>query len=80
LNSRIIDEYIRSFSSPGRGFGAPSVMNNLAIPKFNGDNRVHKKIADLSEKAHNLVVQEKNIEKKQNELNEAVKRLWNIKS
>ena len=55
-------------------------MNNLAIPKFNGNNRIHIKIAELSQKAHNLVVKGKEIEKLQNELNEAVERLWNIKS
>ena len=80
LNSKTVDEYIRSFSSAGRGFGAPSVMNNLAIPKFNSDNKIHMKIAELSQKAHNLVAQGKEIEKLQNELDEAVERLWNIKS
>jgi hypothetical protein len=80
LNSDIIDEYIRSFSSAGRGFGTPSVMNNLAIPKFNGNNRIHMKIAELSQKAHTLVAQRKEIEKLQKELNDAVERLWSIKS
>lgn len=79
LNSKVVDEYIRSFSSAGRGFGAPSVMSNLAIPKFNSDNKIHKKIAELSQRAHSLVAQGKEIVKLQNELNEAVKRLWNIK-
>jgi type I restriction-modification system DNA methylase subunit len=80
LNSRMVDEYIQSFSSPGRGFGAPSVMNNIAIPKFNSDNKIYMKIAELSQKAHTMVVQGKNIEDLQNDLNEAVERLWNIKS
>ncbi len=79
LNSKVVDEYIRSFSSAGRGFGAPSVMSNLAIPKFNSDNKIHKKIAELSQRAHNLVAQGKEIEKLQDDLNEAVERLWNIK-
>lgn len=80
LNSKMVDEYIRSFSSPGRGFGAPSVMNHLAIPKFNSNNRVHIRISDLSQKAHGLVVQGKKIEELQTELDEAVERLWTIKS
>jgi len=79
LNSDIVDEYIRSFSSAGRGFGAPSVMNNLAIPKFNGNNRIHIKIAEFSQKAHNLVAQGKEAGKLQSDLNEAVQKLWNIK-
>ncbi len=80
LNSKIADEYIRSFSSAGRGFGAPSVMNNLAIPKFDGNNKAHMKIAEFSQKAHNLVAQGKEIQELQNDLSEAVERLWNIKS
>jgi hypothetical protein len=80
LNSKIVDEYIRSFSSAGRGFGAPSVMNNLAIPKFSSDNKIHTKISDLSQKAHNLVTQGKEIEKLQIDLNGLVESLWNIKS
>jgi len=80
LNSKIIDEYIRSFSSAGRGFGAPSVMNNLAIPKFDGHQRIHVKIAELSQKAHSLVAQGKGIEELEKDLNGMVERLWNIKS
>jgi type I restriction-modification system DNA methylase subunit len=80
LNSRIVDEYIRSFSSAGRGFGAPSVMNNLAIPRFKGNNTIHKKILELSQEAHDLVAKGKSIGHLEEELNEAVERLWNIKS
>jgi len=79
LNSDIVNEYIQSFSSAGRGFGAPSVMNHLAIPKFKRDNNIQVKIAELSKKAHNLVSQGKEIGKLKDELNEVVKRLWNIK-
>jgi hypothetical protein len=70
---------------PGTGAISPdwsfsSVMNHLAIPKFNGNNRIHMKIAGVSTKAHALVAQGKSIEDLQNDLNEAVERLWNIKS
>jgi hypothetical protein len=80
LNSEIVDEYIRSFSSAGRGFGAPSIMSHLAIPKFKGDKRVHSKISELSKSAHDLVAKRKSIDHLEKELNEAVERLWNIKS
>ena len=80
LNSRSVDEYIKSFSSAGRGFGAPSVMSNIAIPKFNKQNKLHARIAELSQKAHLLVAQDKDIEAERGEIDEAVERLWNIKS
>jgi len=78
LNSKVVDQYIRSYSSPGRGFGAPSVMNHLAIPKFKSDNKIHQKVAALSRRAHHLVAQGKGIEELQSELNEAVEKLWSI--
>ena len=55
-------------------------MNHLAIPQFSSDNKVHVKIAELSQKSHNLVAQGKDIETLQDELNKGVERLWNIKS
>ena len=55
-------------------------MNNLAIPKFSSNNKIHMKIVELSQKAHDLVAQGKEIGKLQDELNEAVEKLWNIKS
>ena len=79
LNSDVVDQYIRSFSSAGRGFGAPSVMNHLAIPKLSSDNKIHVKIAELSQKAHSLVAQGKDIGTLQDELNDTVEKLWNIK-
>ena len=78
LNSELVGNFIKSFSSAGRGFGAPSVMNNLAIPNFDASNSIHKKLADLSVKAHNLVKKDKNIEDIERQINTVVKRLWNI--
>ncbi|HSB04565.1 MAG TPA: hypothetical protein VLK23_05170 [Thermodesulfobacteriota bacterium] len=69
LNSEVVDEYIRSFSSPGRGFGAPSVMSHLAIPQFNSDNKIHMKISELSQKAHSLVAQGKEFDKLLDDVN-----------
>lgn len=78
LNSDIINDFIKSFSSAGRGFGAPSVMNNLAIPKFNADTKIHKRLAELSEEAHNRMQKEKSIEDIEKEINPLVRKLWNI--
>ena len=79
LNSEIVNDFIRSFSSAGRGFGAPSIMNNFAIPGFNNSNETHKQLTELSEKAHNLVKRGKSIESIEQKINVVVKRLWNIK-
>jgi len=54
-------------------------MNNLAIPHFNASNNIHKKLAGLSEKAHDLVKKDKCIENIENQIDTVVKKLWNIK-
>ncbi len=59
-------------------FGAPSVMNNLAIPDFDASDNIHKKLAELSRKAHGSVKKNKSIEDIERQINEVVKKLWNI--
>ncbi len=80
MNSELVDSYIRSFSSAGRGFGSPSVMENLAIPKFVSENEIHFKLSDLSQHAHKLVKAGKSIDKIEKEIESQVERLWNIKN
>ena len=54
INSTPVREFIKSYSSAGRGFGAPSVMNHVGIPKFNPINKLHQKLAQLSKTLHDL--------------------------
>jgi len=79
LSSELVDRYIRSFSSGGRGFGAPSVMQNLGIPAFDPANKLHQSLADLSLKAHDAVKKGADIAKLEANINKSVKKLWNIK-
>ncbi len=79
LNSELVNDFIKSFSSAGRGFGTPSIMNNLAIPLFDNNNKTHKKLAELSEKAHDLVRRSKSINDIEKEIDLMVRKLWNIK-
>jgi hypothetical protein len=80
VNSGLVDKYIRSFSAPGRGFGAPSVMETLGIPVFNEKDPLHGELAKLSIRAHKRVSQEKDIVTIENEIENLVHELWNIKS
>jgi len=79
LNSRTVDEFIRSFSSGGRGFGAPSVVKNLAIPLFIEGARIHRRLAGLSRRAHEEVRRGRDTAQIEEEINEAVEELWNLK-
>jgi len=55
INSKPVRDFIKSFSSAGRGFGTPSVMDHIGIPRFDPSNPVHLKIAEFSIKCHELM-------------------------
>jgi hypothetical protein len=79
LNSIVIDSYIRSFSSGGRGFGAPSIMKNIAIPPFNERNKLHLALVRASLEAHEAVARKQGLGDLENRINRLAKELWNIK-
>lgn len=54
INSTPVRKFIKSYSSAGRGFGAPSVMENVGIAKFKKGDKTHKKLSELSKKLHSL--------------------------
>jgi hypothetical protein len=79
LNSKAVDEFIRSFSSGGRGFGAPSVVKNLAVPKFDKHQKAHCKLAELSREAHDAVERGRAIDDIERAIDKAVEELWNLR-
>ncbi len=54
LNSCPVRDFVKSFSSAGRGFGTPSVIRHLKLPRFDADNPVHQELAEISEEQHSL--------------------------
>jgi len=82
LNSKLVRDFIKSFSSAGRGFGTPSVMEHVGIPKFDPKNSLHQKLSEISKKCHQLKREgkEKEIKKLEKENDELVKKLFGIKS
>ncbi len=81
INSKPVRDFIKSFSSAGRGFGTPSVMEHVAIPKFDPQNPLHQKLAEISKKCHQLKLEnkEEEIKKLEKENDELVKELFGIK-
>ncbi|MEW6685461.1 MAG: hypothetical protein AB1393_04565 [Candidatus Edwardsbacteria bacterium] len=79
LNSELVNNFIKSFSLRGGGFGTPSSIKPLAIPQFDPNNKIHKKLAELSEEAHNHVKRDIDISDIEKEINSEVEKLWNIK-
>jgi hypothetical protein len=62
LNSTPVREFIKTYSSAGRGFGAPSVMQHVGIPRFDPANAAHTGLADLSRELHALREKDREIE------------------
>jgi len=54
LNSLPVRKFIKSYSSAGRGFGAPSVMEHVGIPKFDPKDESHIRLSGLSKALHQL--------------------------
>jgi len=51
INSAPFQFTVNSYSQ-GKSLGSMHVLNNVKIPKFNSENSLHVKLAELSEKAH----------------------------
>jgi hypothetical protein len=45
---------VRSYSSAGRRFGTSSIVKHFGIPKYERGNESHRKVSELSKKAHGL--------------------------
>lgn len=80
LNSAPVREYIRSYSSAGRGFGAPSVMEHVGMAKFDSKNAVHRRLSELSRELHELRVEEdkEEIARREVEVNAGVGELFGL--
>jgi methylase of polypeptide subunit release factors len=80
INSTPVREFIKSYSSAGRGFGAPSVMNHVGISKFDPKNKLHQKLSEISKTLHELKAKDNlsHIEKYEKEVDEAVRKLFGI--
>ena len=78
INSTPVRDFIKSFSSAGRGFGTPSVMEHVGIPKFDPKNPLHQKLSEISKKCHQLKAEGKDseIEKLEKENDELVWKLF----
>jgi hypothetical protein len=82
INSSCVGAFIRSFSSAGRGFGAPSIINHIALPAYTSTSPLHAKLSALSQQAHRLATQGKAYEKElrlvQQDIDRQAARLWGL--
>jgi hypothetical protein len=82
LNSSPARAFVRSFSSAGRGFGAPSIMSHIALPEYDTSSPLHCALSSLSQKAHQLAALGKDSEKELRRVEEEIDRkaaeLWEL--
>jgi len=87
LNSSPVRFCVRSYSSAGRGFGAPSIVKYFGMPKYETSNEGHQKLSSLSKKAHVLAkryYEQKGLEAREElkemegEIDKAVTKLYGI--
>lgn len=81
INSTPVRDFIKSYSSAGRGFGAPSVMNHVGIAKYDPSNRLHKRLSELSKILHKLKADNNlsDIEKYEKEVDKTVCEMFGIR-
>ncbi|MFH1374538.1 MAG: N-6 DNA methylase [bacterium] len=81
INSKPVRDFIKSFSSAGRGFGTPSVMNYVGIPMFDRGNKIHSELARLSKMLHKLKKEDKTDEIPgfEKEVNKQARKMFGIK-
>jgi type I restriction-modification system DNA methylase subunit len=72
LNSITAKKYFESRSSKSKWGLSINMVDSVPIPKFDKNNHHHKRLAELSEKAHNIKDKEK-INKIEQEINELSK-------
>ncbi len=80
MNSSLADALLKSFSAGGRGFGAPSILSNIAIPRFNPKNELAQNLANSSVQAHAFAESSngEQLEAIEADINEAAAKLWGI--
>ncbi len=80
LNSTPVNAYIRSFSSAGRGFGAPSVVGKLNLPTFFSKVGLHKDIVALAKSCQTAAIagEADRLNTFKKELDHLVGSLWGI--
>ena len=81
VNSKPVREFIKSFSSAGRGFGTPSVMENVGIPQFDVKNPMHRDLATFSQNLHSKKLDGQGIDclALERQVDDAALRLFSLK-
>ena len=80
LNSSLVNLVLQSIAKGGKNFATPEFINMINIGRFDSSNFLHKKLAELSKKAHQLAQrsQEDELKKVEKEIDKTVAQLYGI--
>ena len=72
--------FINASYSTGKSFGAPHILNHIAIPKFNPKDSTHQALAKLSQRCHEAAVKglTDTVAELEAEIDQAAAKLWDI--
>jgi len=62
----------------GKSMGSPHVLENIRVPKFEHNNSLHIRIANLSEKAHEETLKGNEISAIENEIDDLAATIWGL--
>jgi len=80
LNSSFANLILQSIAKGGKNFATPEFINMLNIKRYDPSNALHRKLAELSKKAHQLAQQnqENELKKVEEEIDKIVAQLYDI--
>jgi hypothetical protein len=80
LNSSLVNLILQSIAKGGKNFATPEFINMLNIKRYDSSNALHRKLAELSKKAHQLAQQnqENELKKVEEEIDKIVAQLYDI--
>jgi hypothetical protein len=80
VNSSPFGWFVHSFSAAGRGFGSAGILARVQVPRFDGRNKLHTRLSNLSQTCHSAahagdLTQVAALEA---QIDEAVAKLWGV--
>ena len=80
MNSDLANLFFASFSSAGRGMGAPSILKQIMIPTFEQTNPLHRLLSDQSVVCHQAAGQGdiETVQAAEAKIDQATARLWGV--
>jgi hypothetical protein len=78
LVSAPLGAFVRSFSPSGRGFGTPSILAEMAIPRFDRSNPLHGELSRQSVAAHERRRKGEDVDGARARIDACARSLWGL--